>query len=86
MAKVTIRYWAAARSAAGVDAESVDAGTLAEALAAAVARRGEDGRLRSVLATSSYLVDGKSAGRHVPADLVLTDAAVIEVLPQFAGG
>ncbi len=41
MAKVTIRYWAAARSAAGVDAESVDAGTLAEALAAAVARRGK---------------------------------------------
>ncbi len=51
-----------------------------------VARRGEDGRLRSVLATSSYLVDGASAGRHVPADLILNDAAVIEILPQFAGG
>ena len=86
MAKVTIQYWAAARAAAGVDTESVDAGTLAEALEVIVARRGEDGRLRSVLATSSFLVDGTSAGRHVPADLVLKDAAVIEVLPQFAGG
>jgi len=86
MAKVTIQYWAAARAAAGVDAESVDAGTLAEALEVIVARRGEDGRLRSVLATSSFLVDGTSAGRHVPADLLLKDAAVIEVLPQFAGG
>jgi len=32
------------------------------------------------------LVDGASAGHRVAADLVLQDAAVIEVLPQFAGG
>jgi molybdopterin synthase sulfur carrier subunit len=86
MARVTIQYWAAARAAAGVDVESVEAETLAEALDAIVARRGEDGRLRSVLATSSFLVDGASAGRRVAADLLLRDAAVIEVLPQFAGG
>jgi molybdopterin synthase sulfur carrier subunit len=86
MARVTIQYWAAARAAAGVDTEPVEADTLAEALAVIVARRGDDGRLRSVLAGSSFLVDGASAGRRVPADLVLRDAAVIEVLPQFAGG
>ena len=86
MAKVTIQYWAAARDAAGVAAESVDAQTLAEALEEIVARRRHDGRLRSVLATSSFLVDGAAAGRRVAADVVLTDAAVIEVLPQFAGG
>ena len=86
MPKVTIQYWAAAREAAGVEAESVEAETLAEALAAIVARRGDDRRLSSVLATSSFLVDGASAGRSVAADLVLPDAAVIEVLPQFAGG
>ncbi len=86
MAKVTIQYWAAAREAAGVEAESVEADTLADALAAIVARRGDDRRLSSVLATSSFLVDGASAGRSVAADLVLPDAAVIEVLPQFAGG
>jgi molybdopterin synthase sulfur carrier subunit len=86
MAKVTIQYWAAAREAAGVDLESVEARTLAEALDVIMARRGEDGRLRSVLATSSFLVDGTAAGRRVAADLVLRDAAVIEVLPQFAGG
>jgi len=57
MAKVTIQYWAAAREAAGVDLESVEAETLAEALGVIVARRGDDGRLRSVLATSSFLVD-----------------------------
>jgi sulfur-carrier protein len=86
MAKVTIQYWAAARDAAGVAAESVDAQTLAEALEEIVARRGDDGRLRSVLSTSSFLVDGAAAGRRMAADVVLRDAAVIEVLPQFAGG
>jgi molybdopterin converting factor small subunit len=86
MARVTIQYWASAREAAGVELESVEAGTLAEALDAVVARRGEGSRLRSVLATSSFLVDGTAAGRSAAADLVLPDAAVIEVLPQFAGG
>jgi molybdopterin converting factor small subunit len=86
MAKVTIQYWAAAKEAAGVAAESVDAQTLAEALDLVVARRGPDDRLRSVLAISSFLVDGAPAGRRVPADLVLADAARIEVLPPFAGG
>jgi len=86
MARVTIQYWAAAREAAGVDLEPVEAETLAEALDAIVARRGDDGRLRAVLARSSFLVDGASAGRRTAADLVLKDAAVIEVLPQFAGG
>lgn len=86
MARVTIRYWAAAREAAGVEAEPVEADTLAGALQAAVARRADGARLRSVLATSSFLVDGVSAGRSVAADVALRDAAVIEVLPQFAGG
>ena len=63
MATVTIQYWAAAREAAGVELESVDAGTLAEALDVVLARRGDDGRLRRVLAASSFLVDGAAASR-----------------------
>ncbi len=86
MAKVTIQYWAAARAAAGVEAEPAEAGTLAEALEQVLARRDDDEKLRSVLATSSFLVNGAPAGRRVAADVVLSDAAVIEVLPQFAGG
>jgi sulfur-carrier protein len=86
MARVTIQYWAAAREAAGVELESVEAGTLAEALDTVLARHGGDHRLRSVLARSSFLVDGAAAGRSAAADLVLPDAAVVEVLPQFAGG
>ena len=86
MARVTIQYWAAAREAAGVAAEPVEAETLAEALDAIAARRGGDERLRSVLARSSFLVDGMPAGRGAAAGLILPDAAVVEVLPQFAGG
>jgi len=86
MAKVTIQYWAAAKAAAGVEVESVEAETLAEALQVVVARHGGNGRLASVIESSSFLVDGTSAGRRVAAGLVLRDTAVIEVLPQFAGG
>ena len=86
MAKVTLQYWAAAREAAGVETEPVEAETLAQALAEIVARRHGDERLRSILARSSFLVDGLAAGHRVAADVVLADAAVVEVLPQFAGG
>ena len=86
MTTVTMRYWAAAKEAAGVAEETFDADTLAGAIAAALASRGQDTRLRAVLARCSYLVDGSAVGRHAAADVVLPDAAVIEVLPPFAGG
>jgi sulfur-carrier protein len=82
MASVTIRYWAAAKEAAGVAEEVVSAGTLAEALDAVLARRPPDGGLRRVMGRSSFLVDGVRAAP----DLALPESAVVEVLPQFAGG
>jgi molybdopterin converting factor small subunit len=86
MATVTIRYWAAAKEAAGVAEDVVEADTLADALAVVLARRGVDGRLEPVLARSSFLIDGAPAGQRPPAELTLHEAAVIEVLPAFAGG
>ena len=88
MAMVTIRYWAAARDAAGVAAESLDAGTLADALSAALGSRDHAGgeRLRGVLARSSFLIDGQPAGVRPHQEITLADTAVIEVLPPFAGG
>lgn len=86
MAKVTIRYWAAAKDAAGMPEESVEAATLAEALNAAVASRKPDGRLQNVLARSSFLVDAAPVGRAAKESIMLDDGAVIEVLPPFAGG
>jgi len=86
VAKVTIRYWAAAKEAAGVAQEKVEAGTLAEALAAATAHRSADSRFREVLARSSFLVDGVPAGARPVASVDVGEGSVIEVLPPFAGG
>ncbi|HYS33663.1 MAG TPA: MoaD/ThiS family protein [Streptosporangiaceae bacterium] len=91
MAIVTLRYWAAAKDAAGVAEEKVDAGTLAAALAAGLAaardRPGDAAeRLRLVMARSSFLIDGEPAGTRSPGSLSLADDSVIEVLPPFAGG
>lgn len=98
MAIVTLRYWAAAKEAAGIAEEAVSAGTLAEALAAASGDAGDDGpagadqrsernaRLRTVLLRSSFLVDGTPVGTRAPEAVVLGDGSVVEVLPPFAGG
>jgi sulfur-carrier protein len=86
MAKVTIRYWAAAKEAAGVAEESVDAITLRDALDAAIASRRPDTRLATVMARSSFLVNADPVGRADKESIALDDGAVIEVLPPFAGG
>jgi len=86
MAKVTIRYWAAAKEAAGVPEESVDAVTLSDALNAAVASRKPSVRLAEVIARSSFLVNADPVGRADKDSIMLDDGAVIEILPPFAGG
>ena len=86
MPKVTIRYWAAAKEAAGVAEESVEAVTLRDALNTAVASRKPDKRLETVMARSSFLVNADPVGRAVRESIVLDEGAVIEVLPPFAGG
>ena len=88
---VTLRYWAAAKDAAGAAEDQVAAATLADALAAGLAAArgraaGRDDRLRVVLARSSFLVNGQPAGTRPPESLALTAGAEIEVLPPFAGG
>jgi sulfur-carrier protein len=70
MAKITIRYWAAAKEAAGMPEESVDAVTLRDALDAAVASRRPDTRLATVIARSSFLVNADPplpVARRLPA-------------------
>lgn len=87
MAIVTVRYWAAAKEAAGVADEKVEALTLADALAAGLAASADrGGRLSQVLARSSFLVNGEPAGTRPRESITLADDAVIEVLPPFAGG
>jgi molybdopterin synthase sulfur carrier subunit len=88
----TLRFWAAAREAAGAAEETVGAGTLADALDEAVRRRGGDAgpgagaELRRVIERSSVLLDGVRVGRAERASVPLPDGAVVEILPPFAGG
>lgn len=88
---VTLRYWAAAKDAAGAAEDKVAAATLADALAAGLAAARDrsadrEERLRVVLARSSFLVNGQPAGTRPPESLALAADAEIEVLPPFAGG
>lgn len=86
MAQGTIRYWAAAKAAAGVAEEAYQASTLAEALDAAVRRHAGRPEFARVIARSSYLVDGLPVGTRSPDAVELPDGGTVEVLPPFAGG
>lgn len=86
MASVTVRYWAAAKDAAGCGEERVEAMTLAEALAVVRSRHADRSRFARVLAQCSLLIDGNPASRGDPEAVPLVDGATVEVLPPFAGG
>ncbi len=80
-ATVTVRYFAGARAAAGVDSETRVAGTLEELVGQIVVAHGE--RLERVLTACSFLVDGTQTRDR---SSVLAPGAVVDVLPPFAGG
>jgi molybdopterin converting factor small subunit len=85
-AALTVRYFAAARDAAGTSEEQLpvaDGVELAAVLTALVAGRGGPaGRLGQVLARCSFLLDGQQARPEQP----LGESAILDVLPPFAGG
>ena len=86
---VTVRYWAAARAAAGVDSEEVSlAGgtTLADVLATVRDRHGARSRLAEVMTVCSVLVGDRPVGSRDPAQVVVQPGDTIELLPPFAGG
>ncbi len=97
MAIVTLRYWAAARDAAGLAAEKVSGSTLAEVLDAGLdavrartvppdSAQERARRLDLVLRRCSFLIDGTPAGTRPRESVAVPDGAVVEVLPPFAGG
>ncbi len=81
---VTVRYFAAAKAAAGTGEETIELpveSTLDDVLGAVGAGHGAE--LGRVLQRCSFLVDEVAARRR---DLPLGDASTIDVLPPFAGG
>ena len=81
MGTVTVRYFAGARAAAGVDTETRSAESLDELIGQIVATHGE--RLERVLTACSFLVDGTSTRDRAH---TLSPGSVVDVLPPFAGG
>jgi sulfur-carrier protein len=75
---VTVRYWAGARRAAGTDAESISANSIAD-IRAHMQRQPSLSRLSEIV---SFLVDGRQASDAT----ALHDGAEVDVLPPFAGG
>ncbi|MCZ2858940.1 MoaD/ThiS family protein [Blastococcus sp. VKM Ac-2987] len=78
---VTVRYFAGARAAAGVETEAREAGSLDELVGQIVADHGE--RLERVLTACSFLIDGTQTRDRAAA---LAPGSVVDVLPPFAGG
>ena len=78
VATVVVRFWAGAARAAGRSEQMIDADTLADL----VDQLSAQPELAKVCAVASFLVDGAQAGEQTE----LTNGAVVDVLPPFAGG
>jgi molybdopterin converting factor small subunit len=78
MPEVTVRYWAGAARAAERDEEQLVAETVGELRSSLGSRPA----LQKIAVVASFLVDGQVAGEATR----LTDGAVVDVLPPFAGG
>lgn len=86
---VTVRYWAAARAASGVEADTVDVGggtTLAALLKQVHELHADRPRLAEVVAVCSVLVGDRPVGAADPADVAIRPGDTVELLPPFAGG
>ena len=77
-AAITVRYWAGAQRAAGVEQEELTAATIDDLRSQLAARR----ELTKLSEVVSFLVDGAPSSGAT----ALYDGAVVDVLPPFAGG
>jgi molybdopterin converting factor small subunit len=86
---VTVRYWAAARAAAGVECDvvPVEGGTtLADVLATVRSLHGDSDRFDGVVAVCSVLVGDRPVRSADPAEVRVSPGDSVELLPPFAGG
>jgi molybdopterin converting factor small subunit len=83
---VTVRYWAAVRSAAGVSEEQVDARTLADLQHEILRRHRDSDRFADLVAICSTLIGEVPVGSREPSDVTLSAGDTVELLPPFAGG
>ncbi|HYJ68282.1 MAG TPA: MoaD/ThiS family protein [Nocardioidaceae bacterium] len=86
METVRVRYWAAARAAAGRESDDVTGQTLSEVLASVRDLHADNLRLLKVIDVCSVLVGERPVGTQDPAAVRIEPGDTIELLPPFAGG
>jgi molybdopterin converting factor small subunit len=84
--RVRVRYWAAAKAAAGVDGEELGGRTVADVLAAARDSHRDEPRFATVLAVCSFLLGEEPVGSRDLTAIAVSDGDTLDVLPPFAGG
>jgi molybdopterin converting factor small subunit len=85
---IRVRYWAAARSAAGTPEDSLDVSgpvTVADVISEVV-RRHPGSRFPDVVAVCSVLVGDQPVGSREPETVAVPPGSTVEFLPPFAGG
>ena len=88
VATVTLRYWAAARHAAGTDSDAVEVTgptPLSDLLRTARATH-DDRRFADVLACCSVMVGDRPVTTDDPSTVLVQPGQSVEFLPPFAGG
>jgi molybdopterin converting factor small subunit len=86
---VTLRYWAAARAAAGVETDLVEVSgpvTLADLVAESLRRHPDSDRLSQVLDCCSVLIGDRPAATEDRRTVTVEPGQHVEFLPPFAGG
>jgi sulfur-carrier protein len=87
--RVTLRYWASARAAAGTDSDAVEvpgAVTLAELVGRAKQAHADSPRFAQVLSCCSMMVGDRPVTTDDPTQVLVQPGATVEFLPPFAGG
>ncbi|HEY0889026.1 MAG TPA: MoaD/ThiS family protein [Nocardioides sp.] len=88
MSRIRIRYWAAAKAAAGTPEDQLEVeGPLAlDEVVRRVVALHPGTRLPDVLAVCSALVDDRPVKRLDPSTVLVEPGQSVEFLPPFAGG
>jgi molybdopterin synthase sulfur carrier subunit len=87
--QITLRYWAAARSAAGVAEDQVDVAgpvSLAWLVGVSVERHRAVEGFERLLAGCSVLIGDRPVASSDPAAVLVSPEESVEFLPPFAGG
>lgn len=86
---VVVHYWAAAKSAAGVDADVLEVDgptTLDVVLARVLDLHADRPKLADVVGVCSVLVGDRPVGGFAPGEVTIRPGDTVELLPPFAGG